>query len=295
MTATVVIPVYGKPDLLVRCLRSLDTPIQGAAEYNICVVDDGSGIDQETIRQKATLSVPLTWVSFDANRGRSAARNEGVRAAQGDVIIFLDSDMEACPGFVRAHIDAHSANSHTACIGHIDWPSGGGFIRYAGTRGVAKLLPGDTPPPWYFVTGNASVMRADLPPGDPFDETLPGWGGEDLDLGLRLRDNGVSFRYLPEAKSYHHFDGTLAQHLKRMERYGSDMVPTLVKRHPEIVNILKLTLLEKPIYRFMINGIFFHIVWFIASLLDFFPLPSITHDYLTFAAYARGYLKGGHV
>ena len=234
-------------------------------------------------------------VNLTSTAAGGAARNEGVRATRSDVVIFLDSDMETSPGFIRAHIECHSVNQHTACIGHIDWPSGGGFLHYAGSRGVAKLSAGDTPPPWYFVTGNASIMRTDLPPGDPFDESLPGWGGEDLDLGLRLRDHGISFQYVPDARSYHHFNGNLAQHLKRTERYGKDTVPMLIKRHTDAVSILKLSLLENPLYRLLISGLFFHTLQKIASLLDFLPLPSIIYDYLTFAAYARGYLNGGRI
>ena len=60
-------------------------------------------------------------------------------------------------------------------------------------------MSGDPVLPWYFPTGNSSIERSDLPGNNPFDETLPGWGGEDLDFAMKLKAAGVSFIYAPKA------------------------------------------------------------------------------------------------
>lgn len=290
MDISVIIPTCGDLTSIVRCLRSLE-PFPSCG-VEVCVVDDGGGMDESLVRTKLGDGYPLVWRVFPHNRGRSAARNEGIRATGGDLIVFLDDDMEAAPGFLEAHAAAHRGTPHTAVVGAITWPRGGSFLRYIGTRGVAKLAPGDTVPPWYFVTGNASVMRADLPDGAPFDETLPGWGGEDLDLGMRLAAAGVGFRYAPAASARHHFTGTLPGHITRTREYGKHTLPVLINRHPSLEGVLRLDKLRSPWWRAAVSAPPGAAVRVLASAFDRLPVPDAVYDYLTFAAYARGWLEG---
>lgn len=291
MNLSVIIPAHGKEDLLIRCLKSLDKDTQGDSEYEVFVVDDGSGLDEYAVRTQTKAQYPITWHAFEMTRGRSAARNTGIRATTGEIIVFLDSDMEAREGFIRAHLKHHLEHRHTAVIGNIIWPKGGSFLKYIGSRGVAKLNTGDDVPPWYFVTGNASLERADLPEGSTFDETLPGWGGEDLDLGLKLHSAGVKFLFAPEAVSYHNFKGDLPGHINRTEFYGKTVLPILVKRHPELKKILRLDLMDSLFWRMAVNNIFYLPLKYTVRILDAIPLPARFFDYLTFASYARGWLK----
>jgi glycosyltransferase involved in cell wall biosynthesis len=290
MLLSVIIPAHGREELLIRCLRSLDRPLQGEIEYEVCVVDDGSGLDEARVRDAADASYPLAWIAFPSPQGRSAARNQGLRFTTGKIAVFLDADMEAREGFLYAHIEVHRSSPRTAFVGRILWPRGGGFYRYIGSRGAAKLAPGEQVPPWYFVTGNASVERADLPGDYPFDESLPGWGGEDLSLGLELERAGIRFGYASEAAAYHNFDGTLKGHIRRTNEYGRGSLPLLVARYPELRKILRLQLLASPTWRFLISDPLFRPALFAAGLLDPLPLPAKLYDYLTFAAYARGFL-----
>jgi len=290
MELSVVIPVSGRRELLCRCLRSLNSAAEVA--YEVCAVDDGSGLDEQGIRKEADVSFPLIWRSFDTPRGRSAARNEGIRSTTGGIIVFIDSDMEAGEGFLEAHRTGHRDHPHTAVIGRIIWPDTGGFIRYIGSRGVAKLTADDPVPPWYFVTGNSSVTREDLPSENPFDETLPGWGGEDLDLGMKLSRCGITFKHVPDAVSFHHFEGTLRDHVERTFRYGASALPVLARRYPEIMNATGLNHLDSVFWRMLIHGCIFRPAVLIAGLCDPLPLPFALYDYLTFAAYARGWMKG---
>ncbi|MFC1606415.1 glycosyltransferase [Candidatus Latescibacterota bacterium] len=293
MTLSVIIPVHGRPELLIRCLQSLKQDLQGHVdvEYSVCVVDDGSNLDEKLIRKQSDIDYPLAWHTQAVNRGRSAARNEGIRATSGDIVVFLDSDMEARPGFLKAHHSCHKEHPKTAVIGTIHWPKGGGFLRYIGSRGVLKLKSGEPVPPWYFVTGNASVMRADLPGDSPFDEQSPAWGGEDQDLGLRLDARGVSFMHAFGAESYHNFHGTLVQHLQRTGLYGREALPGLVERHPTLRKAVHLDFLETLTGRLAVSAPVYYPVYGIVRLLDALPLPSRLYDYLTFAAYGRGWLE----
>lgn len=291
MKISVIIPAFGRQEVLIRCLLSLKHASHDDSLAEVCVVDDGSGLEAGLVMARVGAGSSFIWHAFDTPKGRSAARNKGVAATTGDIVIFLDADMEVTEGFLTAHRNAHLTHRHTAVIGKIRWPKGGGFFRYIGSRGVAKLPPGETPPPWYFVTGNASVERCDLPDGKPFDEHLEGWGGEDLDLGLRLASEGVAFMYEPYAESFHHFDGDVAGHVARTRRYGAQALPVLVDRYPSLEHTLRLDLLQSPMWRAAVHPVFSVPSLAFARLLDFLPLPSCLYDYLTFSAYAGGWLE----
>jgi len=290
MTLSVIIPAHGRSALLVRCLKSLDR--RADIEYEVCIVDDGSGLDESTIRASADVSYPLIWRSFNIPRGRGAARNEGIQFTFGEIIVFLDSDMEIEDGFLEAHRNSHRNHSHTATIGTIIWPRKDSFTGYLGTRGIAKLKEGDPVPPWYFVTGNASIERNDLPGENPFDESLSGWGGEDLDLGMKLHARGVTFTYAPAAVSFHNFTGDLTTHVTRTFMYGRSTLPILINRYAELLLITRLHLLDSLAWRFLVSKIVFMPVLFVANMCGVFPLPAKLYDYLTYAAYARGWLEG---
>ncbi len=127
MNLSVIIPAFSREELLIRCLRSLDIPVQGESDYEVCVVDDCSGLDEEKVRSQIAVRYSLLWCSFEYSRGRSAARNEGIRSTSGDIVVFLDSDMEAQEGCLNAHLNRHCNQSGTAVIGKIKWPKGGSF------------------------------------------------------------------------------------------------------------------------------------------------------------------------
>lgn len=293
MSLSVVIPAHGRVELLVRCLRSLNGDVQGDLDYTVCVVDDGSSIDEGYIRDKVHPTYTIIWRAFQSNRGRSVARNEGVETTTGDIVVFIDSDMEARRGFLNAHLRWHENHPHTVAIGTIIWPKGGGFQRYIGSRGVHKLAHGNPVPPWYFVTGNASVRRSDLPGERPFDEELGGWGGEDQDLGMRLHAAGIRFVHVPEAETFHHFEGTLEQHIRRTRLYGRNTLPELVGRHPALREAVRLDVLDTAAGRICVSKPVFSALYLFARLADWMPLPAKLYDYLTFAAYARGWIEGG--
>lgn len=291
MTLSVIIPAYGRRELLIRCLLSLKNTTGDNLPYEVCIVDDGSGLNADDIKMQVGAGSTFIWKSLPVTKGRSAARNKGIQSTSGDIVVFLDADMEVEKGFLEAHRDAHIAHLHTAFIGRIRWPETSGFHRYIGTRGIAKLSPGEPVPPWYFVTGNASIARDDLPGDSPFDESLEGWGGEDLELGLKLAEQGVAFMVAPDAAAYHHFDGTLAGHYRRTFSYGSSALPVLVKRYPRLESVLRLDMLRSPLWRTAVHPLFSRTALALGCAFDRLPLPDFFYDYLTFSAYARGWLE----
>lgn len=86
---SVVIPVYNRPELLVRSLRSVAS--QTVRDLEILVVDDGSTLDiRPSLSQLDDPRIRL--LQHPNRRGVSSARNTGMDAARGQYVAFLDSD-----------------------------------------------------------------------------------------------------------------------------------------------------------------------------------------------------------
>jgi len=93
-TVSVVIPTYNLAHLIGRAIRSvLDQTYQ---DFEIIVVDDGSTDNTEEVIR--SLNDPrIHYIHHEKNRGGAAARNTGIKVAQGEYIAFQDSDDEWLP------------------------------------------------------------------------------------------------------------------------------------------------------------------------------------------------------
>ena len=88
---SIIIPVYNGQDYILRCLDSILRQ-QGASQYEIIVVNDGSTDDTTKILSAVTEIYPNVTVINQANAGVSVARNNGIAASHGKYITFVDCD-----------------------------------------------------------------------------------------------------------------------------------------------------------------------------------------------------------
>lgn len=96
MKISVIIPAYNRAGVLPRAIKSVVN--QKCGEWELVVVDDGSGDDTKKVVNKfASADARIKLISFSENKGVNAARNAGAAAANGDWISFLDSDDEYLP------------------------------------------------------------------------------------------------------------------------------------------------------------------------------------------------------
>lgn len=94
MKISVIIPVYNIADYIERCLISLF--MQTYKEFEIILVDDCGQDNSMTVAKECIINARwngiVRYVKHDANKGLSAARNSGIRAASGEYVYFLDGD-----------------------------------------------------------------------------------------------------------------------------------------------------------------------------------------------------------
>lgn len=249
LLATVVVPTRNRPALLQALLRSLGRQELAAGSWEVVLCDDASEPPAVLAAEDAGTPSALRVVRHAERVGRAANRNAGVRAARGEVVVFLDDDMTVGPGFLASHVARHATGDRAAFLGRIETSPRirkSAWTRYLDTRGAAKVGEGAEVPYRYFVTGNSSVRRRDLIDAGLFDESLTEYGGEDTALGYALGRAGVALRTAPEAWSHHHRIFPLEDLLGRLERYGERMLPLMVARYPEMRRDLRLVWSEPP-------------------------------------------------
>jgi glycosyltransferase involved in cell wall biosynthesis len=94
-SASVVVPTRDRAAYLEVALASV-APQAREAGAELVVVDDGSA-DPAAVRAVAERH-GARWEAHDAPRGLNAARNTGIEATRGDLVVFVDDDVEAPAG-----------------------------------------------------------------------------------------------------------------------------------------------------------------------------------------------------
>ncbi len=99
---SVIIPTFNRADLLPEAMRSVLA--QTMSDLELIVVDDGSTDDTAAAVAPFLAADARVQYRPQANQGVSAARNDGVRAAQGEYLAFLDSDDRYIPEALATHL-----------------------------------------------------------------------------------------------------------------------------------------------------------------------------------------------
>lgn len=89
-TLSIIIPVYNSEKYLKQCLDSILA--QASDDFEILLIDDGSTDFSGKLCDEYASRYNNIYVFHEKNRGVSAARNKGIERAQGEYVIFVDSD-----------------------------------------------------------------------------------------------------------------------------------------------------------------------------------------------------------
>ncbi|HRO83423.1 MAG TPA: glycosyltransferase family 2 protein [Niabella sp.] len=99
MDISVVIPLLNEEESLPELSAWIEEVMQeNGFTYEIIFVDDGSTDDSwQVITQLRAKNENVKGIKFQRNYGKSAALNEAFKAAQGDVVITMDADLQDSP------------------------------------------------------------------------------------------------------------------------------------------------------------------------------------------------------
>jgi len=229
MKCTVVIPTYGRKEMLRRCLQAATR--QDYADYEVIVVDDASPDD--TGDMVATEFPMVRYIRQPENRGPAAARNRGIALATGEVVAFTDDDCLVPPDYVRRLVEGYARYPQVAGVGgYLEAPEAlmrtNVWAQYESY--VTHRIYGAGPEPYVGGfecpaggTNSMSYRREALQAIGGFDEAFPWPGGEDADLKWRVVERGGRLLYIP-LKVLHMQPYTWAQCWRQYRTHGRGAV-----------------------------------------------------------------------
>ena len=236
MLISVVIPTYNRLPILEKCLRALESQtLHGALDgFEVVVVDDGSTDGTVDWLQQHREQFPHVRLIQQEHGGPAEGRNRGVHQANGDVIVFIDSDLVVTETFLASHARAlerswrHRGNRLSFTYGAV--VNTANFENPTEERHKLRDLS------WaYFATGNVAIDRGVLEASGLFDTGFRLYGWEDLELGERLRRMGVELVRCPDAVGYHWHPALRLEQipdLVRVERERAKMGLVFYRKHP---------------------------------------------------------------
>jgi glycosyltransferase involved in cell wall biosynthesis len=200
-TASIVIPTRGRPGYLDVTLASV-VPQAARAQAEVLVVGDAAELATTSVARRHGARLVVREQGWGAN----AARNAGVAAAQSRLVVFIDDDIQAPPGWLDAVLaGAHASSDHDVFGGPIRPALEGGGPRACGREPapITTLDFGLSDRDVELVWGaNMAVRRRALERIGPFDEKLAGCGEEE-DWQRRYTAAGGRVRYLAAAGVQH--------------------------------------------------------------------------------------------
>ena len=178
-------------------------PQAATAGAEVLVVDDGPGFATEEV----ALRHGARYVAHPRSRGLNAARNSGIDAARGSLLVFVDDDVEVRPGWLAALLSADA--SADADVGVLTGPIHARFedhrFRSCGREDppitTQELGPADRDVPHAW-GANMTVRRRGLELAGRFDESRELYGDEQ-EFQQRLVAAGGRIRYVAAAALDH--------------------------------------------------------------------------------------------
>ena len=260
MFVSVVIPTYNRRPILEKCLLALEhQQLDGALErYEVVVVDDGSTDGTPDWLRAETARFPHVRLIEQVHGGPAEGRNRGVDHAEGDVIVFIDSDLVVTDGFLACHARALKRSweqeGNRLCFTYGAVVNTANFEEPTRERHKLRDLS------WaYFATGNVAIDRQVLESAGLFDTGFRLYGWEDLELGERLRRLGVRLIKCPEAVGYHWHPALSLDQIPRLievEGERARMGLVFYRKHPtrRVRFIIQFTWLHRLLWELLTLG-----------------------------------------
>jgi glycosyltransferase involved in cell wall biosynthesis len=186
---SIVIATKDRAALLDGALASIAAQAN-APERQVIVVDNASTDATPAIARKHG----ATYL-YEPQPNRGKARNRGIAAATGSVVLFIDDDVVLPPHFLAAHAQAHDASLFPLVVS-------GPILNVPSADERPKPGPANFSNA-FFCTCNVSVRKASLDAVGGFDESFDLYGWEDTELGLRLRAFDVRRTFAWDAYLWH--------------------------------------------------------------------------------------------
>ncbi|MBK8986042.1 MAG: glycosyltransferase [Chloroflexi bacterium] len=226
---SIIIPAHNAQAIIAECVTAVLQQRGVPQPYEVIVVDDGS--DDETA-QRATAAGAT--VIQQPPRGPAAARNNGLRAAQGDIICFTDADCVPQPDWLAALVAPLLADEGTTAVKgrYITQQKEltARFVQLEYEDKYDRLLNYDAIS--FMDSYSAACRRQALLDNNGFDEQFTTASVEDRELSYRLASRGYKMVFQPRAVVAHTHAHTLPAY-GRKKFFNGYWNARVVRQFPE--------------------------------------------------------------
>jgi GT2 family glycosyltransferase len=205
---SVIIPTYRRRDHLQKVLGQL--ALQTRQPSEVIVVDASPATD--CLDEKAISGYPrwLSYLVVPESGNISKQRNAGLQRSVGDIVLFLDDDVEFGPDLIAAYLDAFWETHAAGINGMVLLPNEKRSTEPKFLKPLAIQYPGA---PNYqsfdgicetdvICTASFAAARSALSEVGGFDEQIHG-SLDDVDLGIRMREAGFRVIHHNEPEVLH--------------------------------------------------------------------------------------------
>lgn len=222
---------------LATTLESLSRQATSVPFEVVVVLDRADKEKAESICRDIPL--PLR-IDKSPQQGAAAARNVGGESAQGRLLVFLDSDVEADPALLDVYWQAlvtAGSPSRVVLLGRIDQTDvSRGWVARSYVEGwrrhYSNLAEGQSPTWRDLYSGNFALEARSFSEIGGFDTSLP--AGEDVEMGWRLAADGYAFRYLDDARVLH-LDCKSGRQVRASLTASGDGQASMALKHTDLI------------------------------------------------------------
>jgi len=225
---SIVVPVRNAARTLEACLQALGRQTLPAGAYEVIVVNDGSTDATASLASR----FPVQCLTI-APSGPAAARNQGVAAARGDLVLFTDGDCAPAPDWA-ARMAAPFARPEVV--------GARGVYRTQQNSLVARFVQQEYQDKYdrtarqrsidFIDTYSAAYRREVFLENGGFETAFSAPSVEDQEFSFRLAEKGYTLVFVPDAAVYHQHDASLGEYLRRKFWIGY-WKAFLLRWHPE--------------------------------------------------------------
>lgn len=235
---SIIIPVFNQLRLTVECLTSVSQTLPEGLEYEVIIADDASADEDMTCLASID---GVRYECRDRNLGFLLNAASAAETAKGELLLFLNNDVQVRPGWLLPLLNAFDAADDVAAAGpKFVYPDGrlqeAGVAVRPDASSVMVGLFDDPDRPEYnrqrqvdYCSGACLLVRRDrfFEVGG-FDVELAPAYCEDLALGLKLKNAGYRTVYCPDSVVVHHLSATTGA-------AGQDAKLRLIARNRQLV------------------------------------------------------------
>ena len=306
MKFSIIVPVFNRPQEVEELVESLAN--QTDKDFELIIVEDGSTIPCKEACKKREHEINLKYFHKD-NEGRSIARNYGMKRADGDFFIFVDSDCLLPPDYIES-LKKSLKDNPSDCFGGPDTAhdsfsdvqkainfSMTSFFTTGGIRGSKKSMEKFTPR-----TFNMGFSREVYEKVGGFREMF----SEDIDMSTRIKLAGFNINLYPDVKVFHKRRVDFKKFWRQVHVFGMSRITLqllypgsmkLVHWLPSLFVIFGLGLVIASFfnYWFLIPLLVYFVVLLIAALITTrspkISLLSIPASIIQLGGYGTGFIR----